>query len=239
MPADPSPDPAEYPRESDQTVPPYFHPNVKATRLRAPKSPLISLTHTLSESTGPVFGDKAVAEHEHDLTKQHQAEPVGQRIILYGRVRDSDGRGVPNALLEIWQANSAGRYVHKWDPYDAPLDPNFSGVGRCLTDDQGHYSFVTIKPGPYPFGNHHNAWRPAHIHFSVFGTAFVTRLITQMYFPDDPLLSQDPIFNAIPDESARSRAICEFDLDATVADWANAYKFDIVLRGPRATPMET
>lgn len=235
----PTDGPSPFEGVSTETDPPYFHPNVKATRLRAPKQPLVSLEHTLSEVTGPVFGHSFVAEHERDLTQQHQGEPIGQRMILYGQVRDSDGKGVPNALLEIWQANSAGRYVHKWDPYDAPLDPNFSGVGRCLTDDQGRYEFVTVKPGPYPFGNHYNAWRPAHIHFSVFGTTFVTRLITQMYFPGDPLLPQDPIFNAIPDEAARKRAICEFDLDATVADWANAYKFDIVLRGPSATPMET
>ena len=226
-------------REDDEMIdPPYFHPNVKATRLRAPKQPLISLQHTLSETTGPVFGHSDVADHEHDLTQQHERDPIGQRIILYGQVRDSDGRGIPNALVEIWQANSAGRYVHKWDPYDAPLDPNFSGVGRYLTDEQGRYEFVTIKPGPYPFPNHHNAWRPAHVHFSVFGTAFTRRLITQMYFPGDPLLAQDPIFNAIPGDQARQRAICEFELDATVADWANAYKFDIVLRGPTATPVE-
>lgn len=233
------PDPAAYPIEADTSVPPYFDPNVTATRLRAPKKPLISLSHTLSETTGPVFGHHAVAEHEHDLTNQHEAEPIGQRMILYGQVRDSGGRGVPDALVEIWQANSAGRYIHKWDPYEAPLDPNFSGVGRCLTDNGGRYKFVTVKPGPYPFPNHYNAWRPAHIHFSVFGTAFVNRLITQMYFPGDPLLAQDPIFNAIPDARARERAICEFDLDATVADWANAYRFDIVLRGSKSTPMET
>jgi protocatechuate 3,4-dioxygenase beta subunit len=226
-------------RGRDNSIdPPYFHPNVRATGLRAPKNPLISLKTTLSEVTGPVFGHRSVADHEQDLTQQHAGDPIGQRIILYGHVRDSDGRGIPHALLEIWQANAAGRYVHKWDPYNAPLDPNFSGVGRCLTNEQGRYQFVTIRPGPYPFPNHHNAWRPAHIHFSVFGRAFTTRLITQMYFPDDPLLAHDPIFNAIPDASARRRATCEFDLDATVADWANAFRFDIVLRGPQATPME-
>lgn len=238
MPHDPTGVASTFEDDGKVTDPPYFHPNVKATWLRAPKLPLVSLEHTLSEVTGPVFGHVAVEDHERDLTQQHQADPVGQRIILYGQVRDSDGRGVPDALLEIWQANSAGRYAHEWDRYDAPLDPNFSGVGRCLTDDRGRYEFVTIRPGPYPFGNHYNAWRPSHVHFSVFGTAFTTRLITQMYFPGDPLLAQDPIYNAIPGDRARKRAICEFDLDATVADWANAYKFDIVLRGRRATPTE-
>lgn len=232
----PNREPSVHGDDDETTDPPYFHPDVRATHLRAPKRPLISLQHTLSETTGPVFGHHAVADHEHDLTQQHEGAPIGQRIILYGQVRDSNGRGVPNALVEIWQANSAGRYVHKWDPYDAPLDPNFSGVGRRLTDREGRYEFATVKPGPYPFPNHYNAWRPAHIHFSVFGTAFTTRLITQMYFPGDPLLTQDPIFNAIPGEQARRRAICEFDLDATIADWANAYRFDIVLRGPKATP---
>jgi len=199
---------------------------------------MVSLTHTLSEVTGPVFSHNTVRDHESDLTAQHDGPPIGQRIILAGRVIDGDGKPVPSALLEIWQANSAGRYTHKWDTYEAPVDPNFSGVGRCLTDPEGRYGFVTVRPGPYPFGNHFNAWRPAHIHFSVFGRAFVTRLVTQMYFPGDPLLDQDPVFNAIPDPAGRQRLVCDFDLDATVADWANAYRFDIVLRGPEATPME-
>ena len=230
--------PAGYRRDHHESDPPWLSPDLKATRLRAPRQPLVSLTHTLSEVTGPVFSHNTVQEHEKDLTTQLEEAPIGQRIILSGRVRDSDGRPVPNALLEIWQANSAGRYTHKWDTYEAPIDPNFSGVGRCLTDDAGTYRFVTIKPGPYPFANHFNAWRPAHIHFSVSGRGFVTRMVTQMYFPGDRLLTQDPVFNSIPDAKGRQRLICHFDLDATVADWANAYIFDIVLRGREATPME-
>jgi protocatechuate 3,4-dioxygenase beta subunit len=230
--------PIGYRRDNADVDPPYLVPAFKSSRLRAPSCPLVSLQHTLSEVTGPVFGHKSVSEHERDLTRQHEAAPIGQRIILSGRVVDGDGRPVRNTLLEIWQANAAGRYTHKWDRYDAPIDSNFSGVGRCLTDEHGNYEFVTVKPGPYPFGNHYNAWRPAHIHFSVFGPAFVTRLVTQMYFPDDPLLGQDPVFNSVPGERARERLICKFDLDATIPDWANAYRFDIVLRGRDRTPTE-
>jgi len=227
-----------YRRDNVEADPPYLYPELKATRLRAPQRPLISLRHTLSEITGPVFGHLRVSEAESDLTHQHDGVPIGQRIILSGRVLDGDGRPVPNTLLEIWQANSAGRYIHEWDRYVAPLDPNFTGAGRCITDDQGRYRFVTVKPGPYPFGNHYNAWRPSHIHFSIFGTAIVNRLITQMYFPGDPLLSQDPVFNSIPNAKARQRLISTFDLDKTVPDWANAYTFDIVLRGREVTPTE-
>ena len=230
--------PAGYRRDHHESDPPWLYPELKATRLRAPRRPLVSLTHTLSEITGPVFSHNSVEAHESDLTNQRDGPPIGQRIILSGRVRDGDGKPVPNTLVEIWQANSAGRYTHKWDTYQAPVDPNFGGVGRCLTDRDGNYRFVTIKPGPYPFRNHFNAWRPAHVHFSVFGRAFVTRLITQMYFPGDPLLAHDPVFNSIPDEGARQRLICSFDLDRTEADWANGYNFDIVLRGRAATPME-
>jgi protocatechuate 3,4-dioxygenase beta subunit len=227
-----------YRRDHLEVDPPYLVPNYKSSRFRAPQQPLVSLKHTLSEVTGPVFGHRSVAKHEADLTTQHAAPPIGQRITLSGRVVDGDGRPVRNTLIEVWQANSAGRYTHKWDRYEAPLDPNFGGVGRCLTDDEGRYEFVTIKPGPYPFGNHHNAWRPAHIHFSVLGPAFVTRMVTQMFFPGDPLLVQDPVFNSVPGERARSRLICRFDLDATIPDWANAYIFDIVLRGRDTTPTE-
>lgn len=227
-----------YRRDNLDVDPPYLVPDYKSSHLRAPTRPLVALSHTLSEVSGPVFGHKAVAEHERDLTGQHAAPPIGQRIILSGRVKDGNGRPVRNALIEIWQANSAGRYIHKWDRYDAPLDPNFSGVGRCLTDDEGRYEFITVKPGPYPFGNHYNAWRPCHIHFSVFGPSFLTRLVTQMFFPGDPLLSQDPVFNSVPGARARERLICRFDLDATIADWANAYCFDIVLRGRDSTPTE-
>ncbi|HEY1368757.1 MAG TPA: protocatechuate 3,4-dioxygenase subunit beta [Gaiellaceae bacterium] len=218
--------------------PPYLFPGYTATRLRAPMQPLVIAPHTLSELTGPAFGEGAVGELDHDLTRQHAGEPQGQRIVVHGRVLDGDGRPVRNALVEVWQANAAGRYIHKVDQHPAPLDPNFTGAGRCLTDDDGHYRFVTVKPGAYPWGNHHNAWRPAHIHFSLFGRAFTNRLVTQMYFPGDPLFEQDPIFNSIRDPKARELMISSFDLDATVPEWALGFRFDIVLRGPAATPME-
>ena len=176
---------------------------------------------------------------DHDLTRQHEGEPLGERIIVFGRVRDANGRPVPDALLEIWQANAAGRYRHDADSHPAPLDPNFSGGGRCATDDAGRYRFVTIKPAAYPWGNGPNAWRPAHVHFSLFGTAFATRLITQMYFPGDPLIARDPILNSIPDPRARERLVARLDPDATEPEWALAYEFDIVLRGRDATPMES
>jgi protocatechuate 3,4-dioxygenase, beta subunit len=159
-------------------------------------------------------------------------------MILTGRVLDSGGRPVPDTLVEIWQANASGRYAHRVDDHPAPLDPNFDGAGRCMTDSLGRYRFVTIKPGAYPWRNHLNAWRPQHIHFSLFGTAFTQRLITQMYFPGDPLFAQDPIFNSIPDSRARERLICRLDLDVTQPDWALGYQWDIVLRGPQATAFE-
>lgn len=227
-----------YRRDNLEVDPPYLVANYKSSHLRAPSRPLISIRHTLSEVTGPVFGHKPVAQHERDLTRQHDAPPIGQRIILSGRVVDGDDRPVKSTLIEIWQANSAGRYVHKWDRYDAPIDPNFTGVGRCITDEEGRYEFITVKPGPYPFGNHYNAWRPSHVHFSVFGPALATRVVTQMYFPGDPLLGQDPVFNSVPGARARERLFCKFDMNATVADWANAYRFDIVLRGRESTPTE-
>jgi protocatechuate 3,4-dioxygenase beta subunit len=208
-----------------------------ATRLRAPKRPLVVLPHTLSELTGPVYGESAVRELDHDLTRQHAGEPVGQRITVSGRVLDTDGRPLRGQLIEIWQANAAGRYVHAVDRHPAPLDPNFTGAGRCLTDDEGEYRFVTIQPGAYPWPNHHNAWRPAHIHFSLFGRAFATRLVTQMYFPGDPLLDFDPIFQSVRDPRARERLVSAFDLDLTEPAWSLGYRFDIVLRGPHATPM--
>jgi protocatechuate 3,4-dioxygenase beta subunit len=211
----------------------------RATIKRAPLKPLIVLPHTLSEITGPIFGHEQVGGNDHDLTRQHAGEPVGERIIVSGRVLDSNRRPVSNALIEIWQANSAGRYRHIKDQHPAPLDPNFSGAGRTLTDEHGVYRFITIKPGAYPWFNHHNAWRPAHIHFSVFGTAFIARLVTQMYFPGDPLFAYDPIFQSIPDERARQRLISKFDLETTEPQWAKGFKFDIVLRGPEATPFET
>ena len=170
-------------------------PGLRRTRLRSPKEPLIVIPHTLSEETGPVFGERAqIGELDHDLTRQHAGEPLGERIIVSGRVLGSDGKPLRGQLVEIWQANAAGRYAHGVDDHDAPLDPNFSGGGRCLTDDDGEYRFITIKPGAYPWPNHPNAWRPNHIHFSLFGRAFTERLVTQMYFPGDPLFEFDPIF---------------------------------------------
>jgi protocatechuate 3,4-dioxygenase, beta subunit len=218
--------------------PPYLSPDYKATRTRSPGQPLIPIAPTLSEVTGPVYGDRPVGELDNDLTRQHEGEPIGERMILHGRVLDGDGRPVRNTLLEIWQANSAGRYRHARELHPAPLDPNFDGGGRCLTDDDGRYRFITIKPGAYPWGNHPNAWRAAHIHISLFGPAFVTRLVTQMYFPGDPLFFQDPIFHSVRDPRDRERMICGFDLDETIPEWALAYNFDIVLRGRDATPME-
>jgi protocatechuate 3,4-dioxygenase beta subunit len=173
-----------------------------------------------------------------DLTRQHAGEPIGERILVSGRVLDENGKPVRNTLVEVWQANACGRYLHERDQHDAPLDPNFSGSGRVLTDDHGHYRFKTIKPGSYPWRNHHNAWRPAHIHFSLFGPAFVTRLVTQMYFPGDPLLPYDPIFNCTADEKARNRLISLFDWETVQPEYALAYKFDIVLRGREETPFE-
>jgi protocatechuate 3,4-dioxygenase beta subunit len=227
-----------YRRDHAAVDPPYLHPDYVGTRLRAPKRPLIPLPHTLSEVTGPVYGHEDVGELDHDLTRQHAGEPLGERIILSGRVLDGDGRPVRNTLVEIWQANSAGRYRHEVDRHPAPIDPNFSGGGRCVTDDDGRYRFITIKPGAYPWKNHPNAWRAAHIHISLFGPAFATRLVTQMYFPGDPLFFQDPIFHSVPDERDRERLISSFDLDNTVPEWALAYGFDIVLRGRESTPME-
>jgi protocatechuate 3,4-dioxygenase, beta subunit len=230
---------AGYRRDDVEVDPPYLHPDYVATRTRAPKRPLLLLPHTLSEVTGPVYGHDRIGELDHDLTRQHDGEPLGERIILHGRVLDGDNRPVRNTLLELWQANSAGRYRHVVDRHPAPIDPNFTGAGRCLTDDEGRYRFITIKPGAYPWLNHPNAWRAAHIHISLFGPAFATRLVTQMYFPGDPLFFQDPIFHSVRDPKHRELMICEFDLSETVPEWALAYEFDIYLRGREATPMET
>jgi protocatechuate 3,4-dioxygenase beta subunit len=218
--------------------PPLTTPAYRSTILRAPTKPLVPLPPNLTEITGPMLGADRVTATDADLTRQHAAEPQGQRIIVYGQVRDSDGRAVPDTLLEIWQANAAGRYRHVADNWPAPLDPNFTGAGRTLSDRAGNYRFVTIKPGIYPWGNHHNAWRPAHIHFSLFGRAFTSRLVTQMYFPDDALLPFDPIFNSVPDPAGRRALISAFDMDKTEPDWALAFRFDIVLRGAGATPFE-
>jgi protocatechuate 3,4-dioxygenase beta subunit len=215
-----------------------LYPAYRSTVLRAPSRPLTLLPHLLTEVTGPLLGADRVGKLDHDLTRQHAGEPLGERIIVTGRVLDSDGRPVPDSLVEVWQANAAGRYRHSGDQHPAPLDENFTGVGRCMTDQDGRYRFVTVKPGAYPWKNHHNAWRPAHIHFSLFGRAFTQRLVTQMYFPGDPLFDHDPIFNSIPDPIARQRLVARFDLGVTEPEWALGYQFDIVLRGRDATPME-
>jgi protocatechuate 3,4-dioxygenase, beta subunit len=220
--------------------PPYVAEAYKSTVLRGPQKPLVPLAHTLSEVTCPSFGEDAVGALDSDLTRNARVngEPLGERIIVTGRVLDDDGRAVQDALIEIWQANAAGRYVHRDDQHDAPLDPNFFGVGRCVTDADGRYRFLTVRPGAYPWRNHFNGWRPPHIHFSLFGPSIATRLVTQMYFPGDPLLALDPIFNTVPDATARQRLVSRFSIDVTEPEWALGYVFDIVLRGRLATPME-
>jgi protocatechuate 3,4-dioxygenase, beta subunit len=228
-----------YRRLDSDSQPPSLYEPYRSSVLRAPSKPLIFVPHTLSEVTGPLYGHGEITETDNDLTRQHVEEPQGERIIVSGRVLDSNGRPIPRTLIEIWQANSAGRYAHLKDQHPAPLDPNFTGAGRTLTDENGAYRFVTIKPGAYPWFNHYNAWRPAHIHFSVFGRAFISRLVTQMYFPGDPLFAFDPIYQSIPDEKARQRMVSKFDLETTQPQWALGYKFDIILRGPEATPFET
>jgi protocatechuate 3,4-dioxygenase beta subunit len=230
--------PTSYVREGNGAHPPLDHPPYKSTQLRHPKRPLLYLPQSITEVTGPVFGSDRIGEGDHDLTRQHASEPIGERIVVSGVVRDTEGKPLRNTLVEIWQANAAGRYLHRSDTWPAPLDPNFSGGGRCLTDDEGRYSFTTIKPGPYPWGNHHNAWRPAHIHFSLLGRAFTQRLVTQMYFPGDPFFLYDPIFNSLRDEDTRQRLIAQFSIRDTQPNWAPAYAFDITLRGPGATPFE-
>ena len=225
-----------YRRDDDGAT--LYYPDYGSTRLRVPERPLTILPHTLTEVTGPAYGRGKVGPQDHDLTLGHEGEPLGERIIVTGRVLDGDGRPVRDTLVEVWQANAAGRYAHAGDRHPAPLDPNFTGAGRCLTDGEGRYRFVTIKPGAYPWKNHENAWRPAHIHFSLFGPAFATRLITQMYFPGDPLFSQDPIFQSVRDPKDRQRLVSTFDLSLTEPEWALGYSFDIVLRGREATPME-
>ena len=228
----------QYPRTAAGARPVNRHDAYRATHRRAPMQPAICLPHTLSELTGPVFGHNPICETDNDLTHHFPDAPQGERIIVAGRIMDEDGGGVPNALVEIWQANAAGRYRHSRDIHPAPMDPNFLGAGRALTDRQGNYRFVTIKPGAYPWRNHANAWRPAHIHFSLFGSSLISRLVTQMYFPNDPLIPLDPIINSIPDSDARERLVSSFDLSLTEPDWALGYRFDIVLRGRRATPFE-
>jgi protocatechuate 3,4-dioxygenase beta subunit len=227
------------PRDWD-SHPPYLYPDYRSTELRGPKRPLVPLKHTLSELTGPVYGHESVGPLDNDLTKNgaKNGEPLGERIIVTGRVLDEAGRPLRNTLIEIWQANAAGRYIHKTDQHDAPLDPNFFGGGRCVTDEDGSYRFMTVKPGSYPWGNHHNAWRPNHIHLSLFGPTIASRLVTQMYFPGDPLMAFDPIYHSAP-AGARERLIAKFSLDVSEPNYALGYIFDIVLRGPAETPMET
>jgi protocatechuate 3,4-dioxygenase beta subunit len=222
----------------DSLDPPYDFPAYGSTSLRAPRRPLSLLPDGLTERRGPVFGEDRVRPEDADLTRQHPAEPIGERIIVCGTVSDTCGRPISHQLVEVWQANAAGRYAHAVDQHSAPLDPNFTGAGRCLTDNEGRYRFVTIRPGEYPWRNHANAWRPAHIHFSFFGRAFMSRLVTQLYFPGDPLLELDPMFQSIRDRAAAERLVARFDLGATLEGWALGYRFDVVLGGAGATPTE-
>jgi len=230
--------PPPYARPPPGGQPPYLHEEYRSTIKRAPSRALLPLDQTISEVTGPAFAPASAGPEVVDLTRQGKAEPLGQRIVLAGRLLDEGGRPVAKSLVELWQCNAAGRYLHQKDQHDAPLDPNFTGVGRALTNEKGEYRFLTIQPGAYPWRNTYNAWRPAHIHFSVFGPAFATRLVTQMYFPGDPLLALDPIYNSVPDEAARRRLISSYDPGLSEAEYALGYRFDIVVRGRESTPFE-
>jgi protocatechuate 3,4-dioxygenase beta subunit len=227
-------------RGDREVFPPYLYEAYQSTRRRAPSMPLVDLPLTLSELTGPGPATSAITPEDADLTTNAGTggEAIGQRLIVTGQVLDDRGQPVPRTLLEIWQANAAGRYLHKQDQWPGSLDPNFLGMGRCLTNDEGVYRFLTVRPGAYPWKNHPNAWRPAHIHFSVFGPATVARLVTQMYFPDDPLLRLDPILNAVPGDAARERLVAAYDHTVTEPEWALGYRWNIILRGTRATPFE-
>ncbi|MFJ4846861.1 MULTISPECIES: protocatechuate 3,4-dioxygenase subunit beta [unclassified Streptomyces] len=212
----------------------------RSSVLRHPKRPLVAAGPAggdpeAVELSGPVFGVTDVTALDHDLTRQHRSEPLGERIRVTGRVLDRRGRPVRGQLVEIWQANASGRYAHQRDDHPAPLDPGFTGLGRTLTGEDGTYEFVTIKPGAYPWRNHLNAWRPAHIHFSLFGTAFTQRLVTQMYFPGDPLFAGDPILQSVTDDRARQRLVAAYDHDLSTPEWSLGYRWDIVLDGPAAT----
>jgi protocatechuate 3,4-dioxygenase beta subunit len=220
--------------------PPYRYEDYRSSIKRAPLKRLVPIKQTLSEITGPIFGHEAVGPDDSDLTRNAGtgSEAMGERLIVVGQVMDEDERPVPNTLIEIWQANSAGRYQHEVDQHNAPLDANFIGAGRCMSNDKGEYRFVTIRPGAYPWLNHPNAWRPAHIHLSLFGPSFVTRLVTQMFFPGDPLLALDPILNSIPTKGGRERLVASYAHDVTEPEWALGYRFNIVLRGRQATPFE-
>ena len=219
------------------TQPEYDTPAYLSTHKRHPKQALVRVPHTVTEVSGPRFSPSRFPAYI-DISKVDGHEAMGERIIVEGTVTDEDGRPVPGTIIEIWQANAAGRYHHERDQHDAPLDPHFRGVGRVFTDGEGRYRFTTIKPGAYPWRNHHNAWRPNHIHYSLFGPGFATRLVTQMYFPGDPLLPLDPVFNSVPNAAARDRLIARFDLDVTQPEYALGYRFDFVLRGRGATPFE-
>ncbi|MBV8888976.1 MAG: protocatechuate 3,4-dioxygenase subunit beta [Alphaproteobacteria bacterium] len=230
-------DPAPFRPPASGSQPEYDCPSYGSTKKRHPTRPLVKVPHTVTELTGPQFRPERFPPIT-DIAKVNGHEAMGERIIVLGTVSDEDGRPVPSTMIEIWQANAAGRYPHPGDQHDAPLEPNFRGIGRVYTDANGHYRFKTIKPGAYPWRNHHNAWRPNHIHYSLFGPGFATRLVTQMYFPGDPLLPLDPVFNAVADAGARDRLIARFDLDATEPEYALGYRFDFVLRGRGATPFE-
>ena len=219
------------------THPALIYPPYKSTLKRGPQHPVLRIAAPAPVSTGVVATSGLIGPRDLDLTVHGQGAPLGEKIVVTGVVRDEDGRPVRNSLVEVWQANSAGRYWHQRDLHDAPLDANFYGVGKMLTDDDGRYRFVTIKPGPYPWGNHEKAWRPAHIHFSLFGNVYAQRLVTQMYFPSDPLFDHDPIFQSIADPAARARLVSRFSLAQTVGGEMLGYEFDIVLRGRAATPM--
>jgi protocatechuate 3,4-dioxygenase, beta subunit len=216
--------------------PPADVPAYGSTHKRHPKQKPIAFAHTITEVTGPRFSPRHFPPMT-DLSVVEGHAAMGERIILRGRITDEDGRPVPETMVEVWQCNAAGRYHHERDQHDAPLDPHFRGAGRVFTNADGWYQFTSVKPGAYPWRNHHNAWRPAHIHFSYFGPGFATRLITQMYFPGDPLLELDPVYQSVPDPAARQRLIAKFDLDIARPEWALGYRFDVVLRGRGATPM--
>ncbi len=211
----------------------------RSSILRHPTKDLQQADPESIELVAPVFGQQDVDPVEADLTQQHSGEPIGERMIVTGRVTDGEGRPVAGQLVEIWQANAAGRYIHTGDRHPAPIDPHFTGVGRCLTGADGSYRFVTIKPGPYPWKNHRNAWRPAHIHFSLFGSAFTQRMITQMYFPGDPLFGFDPIYSAIVDQAARDRLVATYDHGVTQHQWCTGYRWNIVLTGAQRTRTES
>ncbi|CAH0282647.1 protocatechuate 3,4-dioxygenase subunit beta [Roseomonas sp. CECT 9278] len=232
---------AEFVARDPAAHPPALTPIYKTSVFRAPHRPLLSLENSLSEVTGPVFGQNELGPLDADLVLNYARDggaPIGERIILHGRVLDGSARPVAGALVELWQCNAAGRYRHRNDTYDAPIDPNFGGCGRCVTDAEGRYAFRTVKPGPYPYRNRVNDWRPAHIHFSVFGSGFAQRLVTQMYFEGDPLLRHDSILHTVADPAARERLVALLDLNASVPLHTLAYRWDIVLRGSRSTLFE-